>query len=165
MKVWGRNKNKSNDYAEDVKKMYPNLEVEICESAKDAVIDADIIYTVTYSETPLVMSEWIKSGAHITAVGACEPTMQELESSILQLADIVCVDGIEACKENGELHHAIKSGLIETQNVIELGSAISKNIKRKPTDITVCDLVGIGFQDAVIASCVMNEYKKKTNNY
>ena len=105
--------------------------------------------------------DWIKKGAHITAVGACEPNMQELDPKILAMADIVCTDSIEACAKNGELQHALDMGYIEQDKVFELGEAITTKIQREPTDITVCDLVGIGFQDAVIASCVMGEYDRQ----
>ena len=79
------------------------------------------------------------------------------------IADIVCTDSVEACAKNGELHHALNTGYIAKENVVELGSALSKKIKRKQTDITICDLVGIGFQDAVIAGSVMSEYNKQIN--
>lgn len=158
LKVWGRNAKGMARYIEEVKALYPNLNVVACKNSQEAVTDADIIYTVTYSEQPIVQADWIKKGAHITAVGACEPSMQELDPKILAVADIVCVDSKDACAQNGELHHAVDEGYIEQSNVIELGEVISSKIKRKTTDITVCDLVGIGFQDAVIASCVMNEF-------
>ena len=108
-------------------------------------------------------ADWIKKGAHITAVGACEPSMQELDPKILALADIVCTDSKEACSKNGELHHALDMGYVNPDSVFELGEAIASKIKREHTDITICDLVGIGFQDAVIASCVMNEFNKQKN--
>lgn len=161
IKVWGRNSGRVQQYVEEVRKSYPNLNIEVCKYAQEAVVDADIIYTVTYSEKPIIQADWIKKGAHITAVGACEPSMQELDPKILGMADIVCTDSIDACAKNGELHHALDVGYVDKDNVYELGQVLSSKIKRKPTDITICDLVGVGFQDAVIASCVMNEFNKQ----
>lgn len=161
LQVWGRNENGMARYIEEVKLEYPNLNVVACKNAQEAVKDADIIYTVTYSEKPIIQADWIKKGAHITAVGACEPSMQELDPKILGIADVVCTDSIDACAKNGELHHALDMGYIEQDNVIELGEAITSKIQRKSTDITICDLVGIGFQDAVIASSVMEEYTRQ----
>lgn len=158
LQVWGRSVDKLNAYADEVKRLYPNITVVACSSPKDAVKDADIIYTVTYSEQPIIYADWIKQGAHITAVGACEPSMQELDPKILQKANIVCTDSKAACAKNGELHHALEGRYIKEERVLELGEVIASKIKRKSTDITVCDLVGIGFQDAVIASCVMEKY-------
>ena len=161
LQVWGRNKGRMTDYINEIKALYPNINIIACENAKEAVSGADIIYTVTYSEEPIIKADWIKKGAHITAVGACEPNMQELDSKIFEMADIVAVDSLEACAKNGELHHALEDGYIDEERVFELGQAITSKIKRELTDITVCDLVGLGFQDAVIASCVMNEYNKQ----
>jgi len=164
LQVWGRSQQGMEKYIEEVKQLYPNLNVIACNNAQEAVANADIIYTVTYSEEPIIKADWIKRGVHITAVGACEPSMQELDSRILGMADIVCTDSIDACAKNGELHHALDDGFVSQDSVIELGQAISSKIKRKLTDITICDLVGIGFQDAVIASCVMGEYHSKTEH-
>lgn len=161
LQVWGRSKDKVEKYVWETKKQYPSLNITVCDTAKEAVNNADIVYTVTYSQKPIIQAEWLKKGVHITAVGACEPTMQELDSKILQYADIVCTDSVSACAKNGELHHALEAGLISQDEVVELGEVILSKIRRKPTDITVCDLVGIGFQDAVIASAVMGEFKKQ----
>lgn len=161
LQVWGRSSKGMAKYIEEVKSQYPNLNVVACENAQEAVTDADIIYTVTYSEKPIIQADWIKKGAHITAVGACEPSMQELDPKILAMADIVCTDSKDACAKNGELHHALDMGYVDENRVFELGEVITSKIKREPKDITVCDLVGIGFQDAVIASCVMGEYDKQ----
>lgn len=128
---------------------------------KRAVTNADIIYTVTYSDKPIIKADWIKPGTHITAVGACEPNMQELDEKILGIADVVCTDSIDACCKNGELHHALDKGYVKEDKVTELGAYISSKAKRNPDDITICDLVGIGFQDAVIASSVMEEYARQ----
>lgn len=161
LQVWGRDQEGMKKYIAEMKQLYPQVNVIACENAKEAVQMADIIYTVTYSEKPLILAEWLKPGVHITSVGACEPSMQELDPKILKMANIVCVDSVEACAKNGELHHALDEKLIKKSKVLELGQAISNSTQRKPNDITVCDLVGIGFQDAVIASCVMNEYEKQ----
>lgn len=162
LNVYGRSEKSVCQYIKEVNESYPNLKITSFNSVKEAIADADIIYTVTYSEKPLVKAEWVKRGTHITAVGACEPNMQELDARLFQLADIVVVDGLDACAKNGELHHAIEGGHITEETVFELGEAISARIKREQADITICDLVGLGFQDAVIASSVMNEYNRQS---
>ena len=164
LQVWGRSEKGMAKYIEEVKSQYPRLKVVDCKNAQEAVTNADIIYTVTYSEKPIIQTEWIKKGAHITAVGACEPSMQELDPKIFAMADIVCTDSKDACAKNGELHHALDMGYIDEDSVFELGEAITSKIKREPTDLTICDLVGIGFQDAVIASCVMSEFDRQIRN-
>ena len=164
LQVWSKNAESVNKYVKEIEKAYPNLKVVSCADAKEAVTNADIVYTVTYSEKPLIKYEWLKKGVHITAVGACEPHMQELDVDIFKHANIVCVDSIEATSKNGELHHALKTKKITKDKVVELGDFISSKQKRNKDDITVCDLVGIGFQDAVIASCVMQKTTVNKSN-
>ncbi len=158
--VWGRNSKNKENYISEMKKLYPKVEFISCQNAQQVCENADILYTVTYSAQPIIKAHWIKPGTHITAVGACEPTMQELDSKIFSIANVVCADSIDACTNNGEIHHALTNGDININTIKELGTIISENHKRNENDITICDLVGIGFQDAVIASCVMEQYEK-----
>ena len=160
LKVWGRNNKNVKQYVKEVKEKYPDLKIIECKTAKDAVSDADIVYTVTYSKEPIIKAEWLKKGAHITAIGACEPHMQELDEKIFLLANTICVDSKLACFDNGELHHAVNKNCVKLNDVLELGEFLAKPKPRKETDITVCDLVGVGFQDATIANAVMKKYKK-----
>ncbi|MFX8585701.1 ornithine cyclodeaminase family protein, partial [Acinetobacter baumannii] len=44
-------------------------EIEVC-TIEGAVRDAEIIVTVTPAREPLVMSGWVRAGAHISAMGA-----------------------------------------------------------------------------------------------
>ena len=163
LKVWGRNQLNVKKYINEMKLLFPNLKFVECKTPQSAVLDADIVYTVTYSESPIIKAEWLKKGAHITAVGACEPNMQELDEKIFLLANKICVDSKEACLKNGELHHAFEENCVNLDNVLELGDYLTHRKKRKPSDITVCDLVGVGFQDATIASCVLEKYKQIRN--
>ena len=87
--------------------------------------------------------------------------MQELDENIFKRANIVCADSLEACAKNGEIHHAIKQNIINPSNIVELGTVLLNKTQRKPSDITICDLVGVGFQDAAIANCVMENYNKE----
>ncbi|XP_074660465.1 ketimine reductase mu-crystallin-like [Tubulanus polymorphus] len=41
---------------------------KVCESAEDAVKNADIIITATFSKQPLVFKDWLKPGAHINGL-------------------------------------------------------------------------------------------------
>ena len=163
VKVWGRTKSNVKKYINDMKLKFPKLKFIECKTAEIAVADADIVYTVTCSEKPLIKAEWLKKGAHITAVGACEPKMQELDEKIFLIANRICVDSKDACLNNGELHHAYEENCVKLDDVCELGYYLSQRKKRKSSDITICDLVGLGFQDATIASTVMEKYKKLKN--
>ncbi len=162
LKVWGRNKNNVLLYVSEMREKFPNLLVQCYDSIEDSLKDTDIIITTTYSDTPIIKSEWIKEGMHITAVGACGPNMQELDENILSNA-IVVTDSKEMCSVNGELAHALKKGLIDISQVVELGQVID-NFNRKDTDITLADLVGLGFQDAIVGSFIYKKAREKDKN-
>jgi ornithine cyclodeaminase/alanine dehydrogenase-like protein (mu-crystallin family) len=53
----------------------------------------------------------------------------------------------------GEIHHAVEAGLLEEgQAHAELGEVlIGKKEGRKSEELIVCDLTGVGAQDAAIA--------------
>jgi ornithine cyclodeaminase len=160
LKVWGRNSIHVDLYISEIKEKYPTLIIENCNSIEESVKDTDIIITTTYSSEPLIKSGWIKEGTHITAVGACGPNMQELDENILGKSRVFA-DSREMCSKHGEISHALEKGIIKDDDIIEIGEALDV-FERNNSDITVADLVGLGFEDSVIGSHVyMKALQKK----
>src|SRR6266542_6199550 len=52
-------------------------------SAEEAVRGADVIITVTNSQTAMLKGSWLKSGCHVNAVGACRPDWRELDDEAM----------------------------------------------------------------------------------
>jgi ornithine cyclodeaminase len=75
---------------------------EVSASVEDAVDGADVVITCTASRTALVRGEWLKLGAHVTAVGSDGPDKQELDPSVPARADLLVVDSREQCARIGE---------------------------------------------------------------
>jgi ectoine utilization protein EutC len=123
-------------------------------TVRDAVRGSQIVITATPSREALIDSAWIESGTHITALGSDGPHKQELDPQILAKANRVIADSIEQCVKLGEIHHAIKLELLKREDIDgELGQVISGAIpgRQSSDEITVCDLTGVGVQDAFIA--------------
>lgn len=117
--------------------------------------EADVLVTATPSHAPIVKAEWLRPGQHISAVGADAPGKQELEAACLGLADLVVVDRLTQCAAFGELSRALAAGVLtEAQVHAQLGEVVAGIKPGRTTDsqITVCDLTGVGFQDTAIAS-------------
>ena len=55
----------------------------MCDEVAEAVDDADLIVTATFASTPILKSANVKLGAHIMAVGACVPSMAELDPHLM----------------------------------------------------------------------------------
>jgi ectoine utilization protein EutC len=125
------------------------------ERVQDVVTGSDLVITATPSTEPYVRAAWLHPGLHITAMGADAPYKQELESEALAKADLLVCDLKAQCFERGELHHGLEDGSISDQDqVVELGELASGDHPGRTNDsqITICDLTGVGVQDAAIAT-------------
>ena len=132
-------------------------------SVKEAVEVADIIITVTPSRKPIVMSEWIRSGVHINAIGADAPGKEELDPAILKRAKIV-VDDYEQAMHSGEINVPISKGLLSKEEIYaELGEVVSgmKPGRESESEITVFDSTGLAIQDVATAWYVYNKALEK----
>jgi ornithine cyclodeaminase len=79
------------------------------------------------------------------------PGKQEVEAAVLGSADLVVADHPPVAAVNGELQHALAAGAVGLDDVAALGTLPRRE---REDDVTVCDLVGIGVQDAAVASLV-----------
>ena len=126
---------------------------EAAESPEAAVRDAQLVVTVTPSRTPLVEATWLNRGATVVAVGSDGPDKRELAPDVLGHADKVVADRLSQCLELGEIHHAVTAGTLRAEHVhAELGEIlIGAKSGRDADESIVCDLTGVGAQDAAIA--------------
>jgi ornithine cyclodeaminase len=155
--VWGRNELKLEQLKIDLEK--EDLVVEVADMVSEVAQNCNLIITTTASRQPLIQSKDIKPGTHITAVGADSPGKQELESSLLQRANLVVADSISQCVNHGEIHKAFAEGLIKTEKLLELGNIIgTKSYRRQNEDISVMDLTGIASQDIQISNFILDHY-------
>jgi ornithine cyclodeaminase/alanine dehydrogenase-like protein (mu-crystallin family) len=74
-------------------------------------------------------------------------------------ADKVVTDLTIQCAELGELQHALAQGLLTRDDVYaELGEIVAGHKPgREGDEIIVCDLTGVGAQDAALAEAVFVE--------
>ena len=161
VRIWGRNRDRAQACARELgglPGMPAGCRFAAAGSAREAVEGADIVVTVTPSREPIVRAEWLRPGMHITAVGSDEPDKQELEASVLARADRLVADSLPQCRKFGEIHHGLESGAIaESAVTAELGeiTAGKKPGRRSDSEITVCDLTGVGVQDVAAASVTL----------
>ena len=78
----------------------------------------------------------------------------EIEPALLTRA-VYVADSLRQTRRLGELHHAIRHGLIPAEQTFpELGQIVAGQIRGRGSDdeITLCDLTGTGVQDTAIAT-------------
>lgn len=118
------------------------------------VRESDVVVTTTSSHRPFLSAEWLHHGLHITAMGSDTEEKQELFPEVLRAADRLVCDLKSQCERLGELHHALKAGVLrDSDRVVELGQIAAGMARGRESEreITVCDLTGVGVQDTVIA--------------
>ena len=159
-KVWGRNEAKAKAL---VNGLAPEIQATQVDNLEAATRTADIVITATGATSPVIKSEWVQPGTHITAVGADAPGKQELDMSLISRADIVAVDLVAQCVDHGEISHASRAGEIYAADLVELGALLdnSKPGRKNPDQITIADLTGIAAQDIAIAKAVLETWKKQ----
>ena len=158
--VWGRHADRAATLVGELPERagLPNgCAYDVAPSVEDAVHDADVVITCTASQSALVRGEWLKLGAHVTAVGSDAPNKQELDPSLPARADLLVVDSRTQCAAIGELHHALAAGLVDERKAVELGEicALTHPGRTSASQLTVCDLTGVGVQDVAAANLVM----------
>jgi ectoine utilization protein EutC len=156
--VWSRTRKHAEEFARQMHNEL-GLEIDAVEETEIAVRNADMVVTATPSRAPLVRADWLSPGAHVTALGSDGPDKQELDADVLARADAVVADRLEQCMQAGEIHHAIAEGVLSLDDIVgELGDVIIGKVKARlsPEDITVCDLTGVGVQDAAVAALAIS---------
>jgi ornithine cyclodeaminase len=152
--VWGMNQNELDDYKKDMEPLGYHIERTL--STEDIADHCNFIVTATPSKSPLLSANKIREGTHITAMGSDTVEKIELDPKILQKADIVVADSISQCLLRGEIHQALKAGMLEKERIVELGNVIVNPDLQRTSDeqITIADLTGVAVQDIQIAKAV-----------
>ena len=151
--IWSRDSKKTNTFVQNIKDKI-NIKIIACESPEQTVNLSEILITCTPSKSPIIKSEWLKKGLHITAMGSDAEMKNELDPKIIKDCDYYIPDSQSQTSILGELNHAIKAGLVSAEKKYnELGSVIiNSNLgRRNINDVTVADLTGTGVQDTAIA--------------
>lgn len=150
--VWARHRDKAQAFADEASRPQ-DIDVEIADTIGDAVSGSDIVVTTTPSTDPLINSDMLHAGLHITAIGSDAEHKRELSDDVVSSADRFVCDSIDQSRRLGELRSAMEAGF-DVSRVVELGAVISGDVigRKDPDDVTICDLTGTGAQDTAIAS-------------
>ncbi|HEY1870565.1 MAG TPA: ornithine cyclodeaminase family protein [Chitinophagaceae bacterium] len=151
--VWSRNKQNAVTLGEKISERY-NIQIVAYENAQQAVENADIICTVTSSPQPVVFGTWLKSGAHINAVGSSTPATRELDTEAILKSKLYtdCYESI--LNESGDFLIPKKEGAIKDTHIKgDIGQILldMKKGRENDNEITIFKSLGIASED--IFSC------------
>lgn len=118
-------------------------------SAEEAVRGADVIATTTSAKEPVVKGEWLKEGAHVSAVGWNGLDGRELDDAVMR--NVVLVESrAAASQESGNI--LVSGAPIHA----ELGEVLAGTASVDIARTTVFISVGIATEDAYAASLVLS---------
>lgn len=138
-------------------------DIRVAGSPKEAIQQADIICTATTSSSAVFNDEDLKSGVHISAVGAYTPEMQELPEATVARARIVVDSYGTVMEEAGDIVKAIQAGAIKESDIhAELGEIVlgKKPGRTSDEEITFFKSVGNAVQDAAAAQLALQNAKE-----
>lgn len=123
----------------------PGVELSAVDTIASALAGAQIVCCATSATEPLFDLEDLPERVHVNAIGAYTLSMRELPDALLAAATVVVDSREAALAESGEIHHAIRSGAIAEDDVVELADALEDRPSLAPR--TVFKSVGLGIQD------------------
>ncbi|XP_065309494.1 ketimine reductase mu-crystallin-like isoform X1 [Dermacentor albipictus] len=152
------------------------LKLQYVSSPRDAVHNADVVVTATASPTPILQSEWLKTGVHVNvsdksdiaplpassplraAVGAPRPDWQELSEELMRKA-VVYVDSSDwARTESGDI---VLSG---AEIFGEIGDVVLGTKENKRAETTVFKSLGVAIEDVLTADLVYRRLAGPSRN-
>ena len=140
------------------------LAVEAVATAEEAVAGADLICTTTTSSDPVVLGEWVSSGAHVNAVGAYNPSTRELDSELVAKARLYADRRESLLSEAGEFLIPKSEGLFGDEHIVgEIGELLTGKApgRTSPDQITLFKSLGIAIEDLASAHRVYEVCKER----
>lgn len=166
VKVYDTNKERTIAFAKKMQEELKEYGAEIipADSSDDAVIDADMVATVTPSLKPVFDGNKIKEGAVVSCVGSYQHHMQEMDPVLLTRASKIYFDSKEAVlSEAGDILIPLENGVITEEDFtgdigdVVLGKVVGRESNK---EIIVFKTVGVSVQDLVTAKKIYDRALK-----
>ncbi len=121
-------------------------------ASRDEALAADLVVTVTPGNELLLSEGSLRPGQHASLMGADGPGKAEIAVEELARVRVFCDDWTQA-SHNGDLVHAVESGVLQRDDVTELGAVLAGDAegRRSADESTVFDSTGLAIQDLAVA--------------
>jgi ornithine cyclodeaminase/alanine dehydrogenase-like protein (mu-crystallin family) len=123
-------------------------------SSREQALACEVVMTVTPGREVVFSEGSLRSGQHVSLMGADGPGKAEVAIGELRRAHLFCDDWEQAASKGiGDIGLAYKAGLITREQVTQLGDVLigEADGRRSAGDITLFDSSGLAIQDLAIA--------------
>jgi ornithine cyclodeaminase/alanine dehydrogenase-like protein (mu-crystallin family) len=123
---------------------------------KAEALAQDVVSCVTPGATPVVEAGDLHPGLHLNMLGADGPGKAEATVAAVASCALFCDEWAQA-SHGGELTGAVDAGVVQRDEVTELGSVLTgeKPGRPGPDAVTLFDSTGLAIQDLAIAAAAL----------
>ena len=155
VRVWSRTAKRAAEFA--LQYNGPDFTVTAVATPREAVAQADLVCTVTSAREPVLMGDWLASGAHLNVVGASVAAAREVDTTAVKRSACFVDRRESALREAGDLVIPIREGAVGESHIrAELGEILdgTGEGRRTPEEITMFKSVGLAVEDLGAADIV-----------
>ena len=158
VRIWGRDPAKAKRLAQELRAS-TGLAVT-AERDPARVAACDLLCTVTAATRPILKGEWVRSGAHVSLVGAHTLADREADTELVRRSRVY-VDQLEAARrEAGDVMIPIQASSVAADHIRgEIGQVVTGAIEGRtsPDQVTLYKSVGIAAQDLFAARHIFSK--------
>ena len=124
--------------------------------SREDALACDVVTCVTPGNEPVIHAGDVRPGMHLNMLGADGPGKAEAELEVVAQAELFC-DEWEQASHGGELTGAVEAGLVQREQVTELGEVLTGAHRgRSATDgVTLFDSTGLAIQDLALCLALL----------
>jgi ornithine cyclodeaminase len=125
--------------------------------ARDAVAGADLVLCATDSGSPVIETQWLAPGVHVSTLGPKLADRHELPREIGDLADVAATDSPAQLRAYATPH--VLEGTRAGQQMLDLADIVAGRAsgRRSPTDITLFCSVGLAGTEVAVADALLRQ--------
>jgi len=157
--VWGRSLQRAHAFAERTQAELA-VPVAAAETVKEAVVEADLICTLTSAVEPILRGEWVRPGTHVNLVGSSYAAPAEVDNDLVARSRFIADSRESVLQQGGEFLRAKAAGLVSDAHIVaEIGQVLMGEVegRRSPEEITVYKSLGHIVQDLASAVALFSQ--------
>jgi alanine dehydrogenase len=126
------------------------LSATACDTAEEAVADADVVVLATRSEQPVIQAAWIRRGTHVNTVGPKLASVHETPAELAEDAAVVVTDSPEQAA-------GYDAPFFTSRALTHLGAVVSGDAPGRTSDedITLYCSTGLAGSEVVLAETLL----------
>lgn len=157
IRIWARK-------LEAAEKLAAEVGAIVAPSPDAALFGAEVVCTTTAATEPVIEKRWLARGSHVNAVGACLPTIRELDTETMAHASLFVDRRESALQEAGDYVLAAAEGAIGPDHIkAELGEVLAGMHpgRERENELTVFESLGIAVEDLASAELVVRRAREQ----